>query len=227
MTESKMIIAHRGASFYEKENTMAAFKKAVELKADMIELDVRKTKDNKMIVFHDDKIEKKNVLDMNHREVNENIGYNAPLFEEVLKYFKGIIKLDIHLKEAGYEEEAINLILKYYDLDDFFIGSELPSSLEKIKKLYPEIKTGLLLTSYFKDILFFILKGFNKKEMYLPYVDILIPRWQFGNFVLFNKARKHNKKVILWTVNNKNLASKFFKQDVVIGLVSDRPEMIK
>jgi len=47
------VIAHRGASGYEPENTLAAFGKAIELKSDMIELDVRLSKDAEVIVFHD------------------------------------------------------------------------------------------------------------------------------------------------------------------------------
>ena len=58
MTSGKLIIAHRGACFYKKENSIAAFGKAIKLNADMIEFDVRKTLDNKMIVIHD-KISKK------------------------------------------------------------------------------------------------------------------------------------------------------------------------
>ena len=50
------IIAHRGASGLAPENTLGAFKIAIELGADMIELDIRPTKDQKAIVFHDKKL---------------------------------------------------------------------------------------------------------------------------------------------------------------------------
>ena len=51
--------AHRGASDYAPENTMSAFRKAIELKANGIELDLQKTKDGKIVIFHDDFIDKK------------------------------------------------------------------------------------------------------------------------------------------------------------------------
>ena len=51
--------AHRGASAYAPENTMSAFKKAFEIGANGIELDLQKTKDDKIVIFHDDRIDKK------------------------------------------------------------------------------------------------------------------------------------------------------------------------
>ena len=58
-----IVYAHRGSSAYAPENTKVAFEKAIELKANGIELDLQKTKDGKIVIFHDDYIDKKsNVL---------------------------------------------------------------------------------------------------------------------------------------------------------------------
>src|SRR4030065_2440741 len=46
-------IGHRGARAYEPENTLRSFKKALEIGVDAVELDVRKTKDNQLVVIHD------------------------------------------------------------------------------------------------------------------------------------------------------------------------------
>ena len=51
--------AHRGASAYAPENTMSAFRKAIELEANGIELDLQKAKDGKIVIFHDDFIDEK------------------------------------------------------------------------------------------------------------------------------------------------------------------------
>lgn len=51
--------AHRGASNYAPENTMVAFQKAIELGANGIELDLQQTKDGKIVIFHDEKIDNK------------------------------------------------------------------------------------------------------------------------------------------------------------------------
>ena len=51
--------AHRGASAYAPENTMSSFKKAFQIGSNGIELDLQKTKDGKIVIFHDDEIDKK------------------------------------------------------------------------------------------------------------------------------------------------------------------------
>ena len=58
MNRETMVIAHRGASaLAPHENTLEAFQIAIDLKADMVEFDVRKTSDNILIVFHDGTID--------------------------------------------------------------------------------------------------------------------------------------------------------------------------
>ena len=56
--KAPLVWAHRGASAYAPENTLAAFQKAVDMKADGVELDVQLTKDDKLVVIHDEKIDR-------------------------------------------------------------------------------------------------------------------------------------------------------------------------
>lgn len=58
MLRKPLIIAHRGASGTAPENTFAAFQKAVDLRADMIELDVHLTRDKQLIVMHDSTVDR-------------------------------------------------------------------------------------------------------------------------------------------------------------------------
>ena len=52
------IVAHRGASGYAPENTLAAFDLAVKMKADYIEIDVQRTKDGKLVIIHDNTVDR-------------------------------------------------------------------------------------------------------------------------------------------------------------------------
>ena len=66
--------AHRGASAYAPENTISAFEKGIELGADGIELDLQKTKDGKIVIFHDSVIDNKSngkgkISDYNYDEL--------------------------------------------------------------------------------------------------------------------------------------------------------------
>ena len=51
-------VAHRGASAYAPENTIAAFDQAVDMKADYIEIDVQRSKDGKLVVIHDTTVDR-------------------------------------------------------------------------------------------------------------------------------------------------------------------------
>ena len=103
-TTEKLIIAHRGASSYAKENTIESFKKAMLLGADMIEFDVRRTKDNILIAFHDEMIRGHSVKELTYEAISQlarNQGFDIPTVEEVLKWSRGKIRLDVELKEEA------------------------------------------------------------------------------------------------------------------------------
>jgi len=109
-------IAHRGASYYAPENTMASFKLASEMNADMIELDVTLTRDNIPVVFHDRKLSrttdgKGNISRYLLRELREldaglwfselYKGTRIPTLEEVLEWASGTIALNIEIKKEA------------------------------------------------------------------------------------------------------------------------------
>ena len=76
LPEKVKIAAHRGANEFAPENTLAAFRKAVELGADLVEIDVRKTKDNVNVIMHDSTLKRTtgldgNVSDWNYTDLKE------------------------------------------------------------------------------------------------------------------------------------------------------------
>jgi len=227
MLNGKLIIAHRGARAYEKENTIAAFKIAIKQKADMIEFDVRKTKDNKMIVFHDEKIASKETKDMSYQEIMNKLGSDVPTLEETLKFLSGKIKVVIHLKENGYTNEVIELILKYFRKSEIIIISEIEDQLKKIKENYPEIKTGLVMDAGIKNICLYAAGCFTKNDILNSRVDYLVIRWQLINRAFFKKAKKYSLLVFPWEIRDKELAERFLKEDVVKGIITNKPDLMK
>ena len=143
-----MIIAHRGFVDNCRENTLEAYRKAIEVGADAIELDIRKTKDNILILFHDRAINEQPINQLTYEEINSlavNGGFRVPTLVETLTLVQGKIKLDVELKEKGYETEVVALILEYLPIDRFIVTSFQPQSLSSIKSDYPQVKTGLIL----------------------------------------------------------------------------------
>ncbi|MCG7344320.1 glycerophosphodiester phosphodiesterase [Sporosarcina sp. ACRSL] len=134
--EGFLIIAHRGASAYEPENTIPSFKLAEHLDSDYVELDVHLTKDGELIVMHDDdvkrtteavgKIKDYTLAELKQLTANEDKGekvavsgkdeeaYEIPTLQEVINEMEEDIRYVIELKDTeqypGVEEELVRLL---------------------------------------------------------------------------------------------------------------------
>lgn len=153
--------AHRGASAYVPENTMVAFKKALEMGADGIELDLQETKDKKIVIFHDEIIDKKSngkgrIKDYTFEELynldfgswfsNEYKGEHIVLFEDFAKEFlKKDLVFAIELKDIGYEQEVLNIIKEYSNINNIYITSFKYEVLNNIRKIDKNIKISWLI----------------------------------------------------------------------------------
>ncbi|EJO5348919.1 glycerophosphodiester phosphodiesterase [Clostridium botulinum] len=159
------ILAHRGASAYAPENTMAAFKKAIEMNADGIELDVHLSKDGYIVIMHDEWVDRttdgkgeiKNFSLSELKNLDAGSWFSdkykeekIPTLEELLNLIKDTeIYLNIEIK-AGYriypniEKKVIDMLEKYKMLDRVIISSFDHYSLVRVKEINSNIKTGML-----------------------------------------------------------------------------------
>ncbi len=113
-------IGHRGARAYAPENTITSFRKAIELDVDAIEFDVRKTKDNKLVVIHDSDVKRTTngkglVSDLKLVEIKElsaEGNEKIPTLEEALDFIDRKVKIFIELKEVGSEKQVLDAVHK-------------------------------------------------------------------------------------------------------------------
>jgi glycerophosphoryl diester phosphodiesterase len=142
-------IGHRGAAAYARENTMESIEKAISLKADMVEIDIRRTADGKLVLFHDRTIKTEwgrrpvSVLslgDLNRSARSE--GYEIPTLAEVIHTFK--IPFDIEIKARGFEAELAKLLRKGRVPNGTIVSSFFPWVVSRIKRLDADINTGLI-----------------------------------------------------------------------------------
>ena len=158
------IQAHRGASKECPENTIAAFRRAIELGADGIELDVRKLRDGSLVVYHDEMLErclklKKSIYDMTGKMLraysaglwfHEKFeGERVPFFGEVLDLVKDTqVLLNVEIKGGLFvkdvADDVVRLLGEYKMLDRCLISSFQHSILLDIKKKYPQVRIGAL-----------------------------------------------------------------------------------
>jgi glycerophosphoryl diester phosphodiesterase len=106
-----LVIAHRGThGAGVAENTLAAFRQAAALGADMIELDVRLAADGELVVFHDEKVGPDAVGSLTLAALRERSETDIPRLTEVLDWASGRIGLDVELKEDGYVDRVAELL---------------------------------------------------------------------------------------------------------------------
>lgn len=155
-----IIIAHRGASKAEPENTMAAFARAVELGADAIELDVQLSLDKKIVIMHDRTVNrttngKGKIKDLDSSKITQldaGGGQSPPFLDEVLDMFRDKCLIVIETKNYssprnGIEAQVANLVKEKGMQDQVMFGSFLPWSGKKFRKIIPDaVCCGFYLT---------------------------------------------------------------------------------
>ena len=224
-----LIIAHRGASALAPENTLAAFKKAIDDHSEGIEFDVRLTKDGVPVVFHDSDLkricgveEKVSALTATElmalnagswfNEKNRAIAHESFESEKIptlkstlefLKGFKGKIYIELKAKNANVQllAKAVCDLVKTTELgSQVIIKSFKLDAIPLVKGYLPEVSTASLFTPKVMTVL--------RKEKRLINIskelgaDRLSLHFSLATRKLMRKAKKQRIPVTIWTVDN-------------------------
>lgn len=162
-----MVIAHRGFSGAAPENTLAAFQKAIEIGSDMIELDIQLSKDGKIVVLHDDTLERTTngrgrAVDYTLKELKafdagswfgvQFSGGKIPTLREVLELAEGRVLVNIEIKHPDHglypitelAGHALKEVKSAGMIDRLIFSSFNPAALEWIQKNDPRVWVALL-----------------------------------------------------------------------------------
>ncbi|GGB39725.1 glycerophosphodiester phosphodiesterase [Fictibacillus barbaricus] len=232
-------VAHRGASGYAPENTMAAFQKGVDMKADYIEIDVQQTKDGELVVIHDvtldrttdgtgyikdHTLEQIRQLDAGSYFGEEFAGEKVPTFEEVLDEFRGKTGILIELKATYYYpgiEEKVASALKERNMhlpahEKIIIQSFEFDSMQRMDKLLPEVPVGVL-TSRATDL------SEAKLSEFSTYAEYVNPSRLLVNSSVVDEVHERNMGIMAWTVRNEQEVQPLLDAGVD-GIITDYPD---
>ena len=222
-------IAHRGYVAKGVENSIEALEGAAEVGADYVEFDIILTKDNKFVVMHDFNLKRlvglnKRVQDMNFDEVvgltikQGDFSSKIPSLEEFVNKAKELnINLVIELKPHGAEPpNYIDILIdevKRLKLENYKFMSLNSKVMEELETKVPNLETGYVIPLQFgnfhhSNVDFFVIEDFSYRDH------------------LVEQARKENKQVFVWTINNPALITKYL-QSPADGIITDEPELIK
>ncbi|MEG0856505.1 MAG: glycerophosphodiester phosphodiesterase family protein [Terrisporobacter sp.] len=214
------IFAHRGLSAYYPENTMLAFSKCLDLNIYGIEFDVQKSKDNQLVIIHDEKVDRtykasgyvKNFtlkelqsLDPVMKGYENREDCKIPTLEEVLTLFKPtdfVINIELKNSKVKYknlEKDVIKLIKKFKMEKRVILSSFCLKSIIKCNKINSKIET-----SYLVDKLTYTLrlktKIFSKIKRYN--CSAIHPSFELINKDFVKKAHRKNLKINSYTVDD-------------------------
>lgn len=216
-----LVIAHRGvwgrATDAPVGNTLEAFEAAIELGADMIELDVRCTRDGELIVFHDARVNTVPTSSLRY-DVLRVKGTRArpPLLSDVLALTKDRIALNLEIKEAGYVEETIAL-LRPFGLERCLVSSFLDEVVTEAKALAPDLRTGLLVATGLRRAL--------KARLHASRADCLVLHRRLADAAALSSAAAAGVSCVIWTVNAPRALDRYLANTAVEGVVTDRPAL--
>ena len=219
-----MNIAHRGASAYETDNSMASFQKAIEMGAEMLEMDVHLTKNRKVVVIHDDSIKnatgkKGKISEMPFVDVQKlrlKDGQEIPTLKDVLERFKGQCQFNIEIKSLEVALPSFDIVKKLDILDDVLFSCFNGLWLVGIKA--KQEKARIAIISRDKKINLVQLATNLKAEAIHPEKKILTKE-------LIENAQKEGLKINVWVVDKEPAMKKFIDMGVD-GIITNKPDIL-
>jgi glycerophosphoryl diester phosphodiesterase len=216
-----ILIAHRGNTVGPKhadlpENTLVAFEQAIAVGADMIETDVRMTRDRVLVIHHDPTVEGNAIAELTWAEL-QIINPNIPTLETTIDCCKQRIGLDLEIKMRGYEAAVLAAVLPHLTIDDFVITSFDYRVLQRIRELQSDVKIGLLIKY---SIGHQLLPWFMQHRIDRLQPNFLAPHYSLLEKAWFRRIRS-DRPAWLWTVNDPSQQALFHQNRNVEAIITD------
>lgn len=253
-TNRPLNIAHRGGMGIFPEHTIFAYKKALQAGADVLETDVRSTKDGEIVVIHDQTVDrttngKGSVNELMLSEIKRlDTGYRfaikrgdkedypfrgkgltIPTLKEVFSEFPNQrINIEIKQLEPQIEDALFGIIKEMGMTDNVLVISESHEAIKRFRRISKgSIATGASVSEVRRFVFFMRLKAM---PLYIPTADAFqIPEYHGSYHLLtdelIEKAHKKNIRIHVWTVNKKEDMERLIKMGVD-GIMTDYPDLL-
>lgn len=212
-----LVVAHRGAWGPAPQNSLAAFNEAIALGCDGIEIDVRRSADDRLVIVHDARIGGRSVARQDHGDLRARLRVGqAPLLEEVLELAAGRVMVDVELKAEGYTDAAMAAITSRLASDQYVVTSFRPRVLAAVRCAAPEAHTGLLIGRALP-------RGELERRVHAARVDFIAPHVALARRTLLDWAAAHGNPAWVWTVNDTRNLRRLQADPRVAAVITDRP----
>jgi len=232
------VIAHRGFSGAAPENTIAAVRAAIEIQADMAEIDVTLTADGHIVVIHDETLDRTTngsgkVSDFSRAELQlldagawfapTFAGERIPSLDAVLDEIEDRILLNVEIKseavDRGVVPKVASSIRKRGMIDQVVVSSFSPTALQQMHSVAPEIRTAVLYNTTFH-------KGQDSVEIVTDLgASVFNIKRQRLTGKMMRRCREHDIPVGIYTVNKPARMRRLVKKGVN-AIFTDHPDRL-
>jgi glycerophosphoryl diester phosphodiesterase len=246
------IFAHRGDSAHFPENTLPAFKSAIEAGADVLETDVQRSKDGHFMVFHDDTLDRITgatgrlgdyaLAELQRFDAGHSFsadaqsfpfrgqGVTIPSLEQVLREFpEQRFNVDLKADDPRQAREYCALIRRCDAVERVLTASEFTGNLKAVRRLLPEMATSASHREV-ADVFFLYKSGllFAKRKFAADAFQIpeFYRRWHVAAPGMIRRIRGRGIRVHIWTVNREADMRRLL-QAGVDGIITDDPRLLK
>ncbi len=234
------VIAHRGGANLAPENTLAAFRNAIRLGADMIEIDVEQTADSVVMVLHDTKVDRTTdgeghlekltydyvkKLDAGSWFSEKYQDERLPTLDETLELIDGKVILLIEIKDGserypGIERRTVELIHEYKAKPWVIVQSFNKKAIDRVKALDPEIRTYYLMGGRFRE---FYKEAIAKGSAFkFDHEGVAVHKRELDKEDIVG-LKKMGIKTFVWTVDDPADMQNFIDWGVD-GIITDAPD---
>lgn len=220
------IVGHRGAPREEPENTLASFTRAIRIGVDWIEFDLRKTKDDVLVVIHDDRVDRTTngrgmVSDLTFEEIERldaSGGQKVPSLQQVIDLARDKVKMDMEIKEEGIEADVISAIERNNITDQCMISSFMLPTIKNARELNSHIMTAAIMDKIPLDECIHRLASEIKADAVMLSIKIVSPTF-------LAELRRSGFKIGIWNADTPDQIEKYaaMRPDF---LCSNYPELL-
>ena len=228
-----LVIAHRGASAYQPENTLAAFALAIEQGAQMIELDLHCSSDNQVVVIHDETLDHTTNLtgrvdQMTLAEIKQadaGNGERVPTLDETLDLTIGKLRLYLEIKDAKAAAETLRIIRARRCQDDVMLASFDIELIRRLGEEVRDIELGVILGNETLNPIVRWREAFPWIALRRINYQVLCMQVELCYGYLARQTKASGKRLYVWTADEDAQFAKMIERDVD-GIVTNKPDRL-
>lgn len=227
------MIAHRGASRAEPENTLRAFELAISQGAQMIELDLQLTREGHVIVLHDDTLDRTTNLkgradQMSFDEIRRadaGKGERVPSLKETLELARGRVRLYLEIKDERAGLETLRLVRQMGCEDEVMLASFNIELMKQLGEEVNDLELGIIIGHRTIDPRVRWRESFPWLALRRVNYHVLSVWAEICFSELVTRIQQQHRRVYVWTVDSEEAYARFIARGVN-GICTNRPDRL-